>query len=95
MFDKARRLETSDTSAESNCRPEDEDRNIEEGQDRQARSRQAPRLAQFIGLDPVAVEYAEAAEAVFDFHLRHGCKTRARVSQIVDDELTFGFGVAI
>ena len=55
---------------------------------------QAPRLAQFIGLDPVAVEYAEAAEAVFDFHLRHGCKTRARVSQIVDDELTFGFGVA-
>jgi len=55
---------------------------------------QAPRLAQFIGLDPVAVEHAEAAEAVFDFHLRHGCKTRARVSQIVDDELTFGFGVA-
>ncbi len=55
---------------------------------------QAPRLAQFIGLDDAGVTHAEAAEAVFDFHLRHTCKTRARISQIVDDELTFGFGLS-
>ena len=30
---------------------------------------QTPRLAQFIGLNPVAVEYAEAAEAVKAFML--------------------------
>jgi len=51
---------------------------------------QAPRLAQFIGLDETGVANAESAEAAFDFHLRHTCKTRSRISQIVDDELTFG-----
>ncbi len=55
---------------------------------------QAPRLAQFIGLDETGVANAETAEAAFDFHLRHTCKTRSRISQIVDDELTFGFGLA-
>ena len=55
---------------------------------------QAPRLAQFIGLDETGVANAESAEAAFDFHLRHTCKTRSRISQIVDDELTFGFGLA-
>lgn len=36
------------------------------------------------------VAQAETAEAAFDFHLRKACKTRSRISQCVDDELTFG-----
>lgn len=55
---------------------------------------QAPRLAQFIGLDQAGVENAEAAEAAFDFHLRRIGKTRSRIAQCVDDELTYGFGLA-
>jgi len=51
---------------------------------------QAPHLAQFIGLDDTGVAQAETAEAAFDFHLRNACKTRARISQCVDEELTFG-----
>ncbi len=55
---------------------------------------QAPRLAQFIGLDEVGVSHAEAAEAAFDFHLRKTPRSRARIAQCVDDELMYGHGVA-
>jgi hypothetical protein len=55
---------------------------------------QAPHLAQFIGLDDIGVAQAENAEAAFDFHLRKACKTRSRISQCVDDELTFGYGLS-
>lgn len=55
---------------------------------------QAPRLAQFIGLDVVGVANAEAAEAAFDFHLRKIPRTRARIAQCVDDELMYGHGIA-
>jgi len=55
---------------------------------------QAPRLAQFIGLDDTAVKYAEQVEAVFDFHLRRIGKTRARMSVCVDKQLTYGSAVA-
>lgn len=55
---------------------------------------QAPRLAQFIGLDDVGVQYAELAEAAFDFHLRKSLRTRARIAECVDDELMYGHGIA-
>lgn len=55
---------------------------------------QAPRLAQFIGLDKIGVANAETAEAAFDFHLRIIPRTRARIAQCVDDELTYGHGIA-
>jgi len=55
---------------------------------------QAPHLAQFIGLDDTGVAQAEPAEAAFDFHLRKTCRTRSRISQCVDDELTFGYGLS-
>lgn len=55
---------------------------------------QAPRLAQFIGLDDKAVKYAEQVEAVFDFHLRRIGRTRARMSVCVDKQLTYGSAVA-
>lgn len=55
---------------------------------------QAPRLAQFIGLDAAGLEHADTAEAAFDFHLRMIPRTRARIAQCVDDELTYGHGIA-
>jgi len=55
---------------------------------------QAPRLAQFVGLDSLGVKYADAAEAAFDFHLRRIPRTRARMAQCVDDVLTYGHGLA-
>ena len=55
---------------------------------------QSPRLAQFIGLDELAVRHAEAAEVAFDFHLRRIGKTRQRMSLSVDHQLTYGSAVA-
>ena len=55
---------------------------------------QAPRLAQFIGLDDKAVKYAEQVEAVLDFNLRRIGRTRARMSVCVDKQLTYGSAVA-
>ncbi len=55
---------------------------------------QAPRLAQFIGLDADGLANAEAAEAAFDFHLRSIPRTRTRIAQCVDDVLMYGHGVA-
>ncbi len=55
---------------------------------------QAPKLAQFTGIDAQGVQFAAGAERHFDFHLRHAGQTRARIAQIIDDRLTFGHACA-